>query len=286
MFQYAFGRAVAEAWQVGLHLDVRSGFFGDPYRRSVTLKRLPVVADDRGPELNRWARGAVRRRWPYRLVAPLQNFGTPRGERVYCEKRLFEFDPAVFDLSRPTYFVGYWQNPRYFAACSASLRTELAAKVTLNAYARGLLERIRGSESVAVHVRNYDRADRLLFKKQRTTHLTLPSAYYEQGVEMISNRIQRPTYFIFSDDPDTKISALNGADHVRVDAHLIGDDVNEHWLMSQCRHQLIANSTFSWWAAWLNGYPDKQVIAPRRWFRDGLPAWKILPAEWQVIALE
>lgn len=286
MFQYAFGRAVAEALQIKLWLDVSSGFVGDPYQRSVALTRLPIVADYRVPQLNRWARGAVTRRWPYRLVAPLQNYGTPLGERVYCERGLFEFDPAVFTPARATYFIGYWQNPRYFETYSALLRTELSAKVSLNDYSRSLLERMRGTESVAVHVRKYDRADQMLFKKQRTAHLTLPPAYYEQGVRIIAARIRKPTYFVFSDDPAADVSFLRGADHVRVDARQVGDDVSEQWLMSQCGHQLIANSTFSWWAAWLNENPGKCVIAPYRWFNDGLPAWNVLPSQWQSIFLD
>lgn len=280
MFQYAFGRAMAETGAAELFLDITSGFVRDPYGRNVTLTRLPVVAQYRAPRLNWLARLAASNQVPHRLVAPLQNIGGSRVERIYCEKRLFEYDPSVFEHSAPRFYVGYWQNPRYFERSASLLRRELTATTVLDEYGQALLDRIRGSESVAVHVRKYDRADYLRFKKQRTSHLTLPASYYQQAVGIVKGRIGRPTYLVFSDDPAADISFLGEGEHFRVDSGRIGDDLAEQWLMSQCKHQIIANSTFSWWAAWLNNNPRKFVVAPNRWFSDSLPGWKILPPDW------
>jgi hypothetical protein len=286
MFQYAFGRAVAESASAPLFLDVSSGFAGDPYGRSVSLSRLPIVAGYRTPELNWFARMAAARRAPCRVVAGLQNLGAQRGggERIYRERGLFEFDPAVFAPTAAVVYAGYWQHPRYFESVAASLRSELSASIPLNDYARGILERIRGTESVAVHVRNYERADRERFKKRRTDHLTLPPAYYQQALGIMDGKIAQPLCLVFSDDPAVDLSVFGTRSVLRVEARSIGDDVAEQWLMSQCRHQIVANSTFSWWAAWLNKHPGKCVVAPRHWFGDPLPAWNLLPKDWMVVA--
>ena len=284
MFQYAFGRAVAESASAPLFLDASSGFAGDPYGRSVSLSRLPIVAGYRTPELNWLARIASARRAPCRVVASLQNLGARRGgERIYRERGLFEFDPAVFAPASAVFYVGYWQNPRYFEAVAASLRTELSATPQLNDYARGILERIRGTEAVAIHVRNYEGADRLRFKKRRTDHLTLSPAYYRQALEIMDEKASQPVYLVFSDDPVVDLSFLGARPGLRVEGRLIGDDLVEQWLMSQCRYQIIANSTFSWWAAWLNNHPRKCVVAPRNWFGDPLPAWNLLPRDWMIV---
>lgn len=284
MFQYAFGRAAAEAANATFFLDEMSGFIGDPYGRSVSLNRLPIISGHRSPCFNRLALAAANRQWPYRIVATLQNWGNPLGERFYYERELFNYDPDVFMPSRSTYFIGYWQNPRYFESQAAALRTELAAKVVLNDYARAILKKVRGTESVSVHIRKYDRSDRILFNKERTNHLTLPSAYYEKARRVLEAQVSQPSYFIFSDDPCCDTPFLRDTTYLRVDSCLIGDDLVEHWLMTQCQHHLIANSTFSWWAAWLCGNPHKCVVAPHRWFIDDLPAWQILPPQWQAIS--
>jgi hypothetical protein len=286
MFQYAFGQAVAASWQARLLLDAQSGFVKDPYARSVAITRLPIVADRGVPCLNFLARTAVKNRWPSCFVSLFQNWGIPGGDVVFREKQVFQYEPEVFTTSRPTYFIGYWQNPRYFDTVAHLVREQFAWKATLNDYCRNLLQSIRNTCSVAIHVRKYNTADQKIFNTQRTDHLTLPTVYYQQSIGIIAQNVRHPRYFVFCDDPDEDHLFLPRGEYTPINTRMIGDDLTEHWLMSQCKHQIIANSTFSWWAAWLNENPVKCVVAPRQWFKTALPSWNILPPEWNSISLD
>ena len=106
--------------------------------------------------------------------------------------------------------------------------------------------------------------------------------YYQRAAAWIRARTARPTFYVFSDDPQWCREHLKlGDECVYVDANTGSDSYIDMWLMSGCRHHIIANSTFSWWGAWLNPDPGKLVVAPARWFRDPtLDSRDLLPATW------
>ena len=283
LFQYALGRAVAARRETTLLLDARSGFQADPYGRTAALRSLPIRAswlDEQSGLVGFARRPAVLRMlalWPSLARRTV-------GSTVHREGELFGYDRSVFECALPAYFMGYWQNLQYFAPISDALRSEIAWRGELTAYAQEVMGMMRSSNSVAVHIRDYRAEDLARFAKRKTDHRTLPHTYHRTAMEQLERRWSNLRYFVFSKDP-IDLELFRSRDCVQVDARRIGNDLAEQWLMSQCRHQIIANSTYSWWAAWLNAAAGKTVFAPRRWFESNLSVAGILPAEWHILDL-
>lgn len=188
------------------------------------------------------------------------------------------YDPAFEKLSAPVYLDGYWQSERYFIGRAAALRQELFMPVVepspLNA---DLIQRMESCVSASLHVR---RGDYISLPDAASFHGICSVDYFqdsarwlvEQGVEHI---------FVFSDDPDWVKASIGlpcPATHI---SHNTGTE--SYWdlfLMKHCRHHIIANSSFSWWGAWLDPRPDKIVIAPRVWLAGDPRPNDILPSTW------
>ena len=195
------------------------------------------------------------------------------------------FDPALLDLPDGSRLFGYFQSERYFADMAPQIREELTPRLqAADPPARRLADAMAAIESVAVHVR---RGDYL----KLPSHNVCTATYYVRAVKAVRDRVANPRFFVFSDDIAWCRANLgiDGAEFV--DLHgAAGQPVLDLWLMSRCRHQIIANSTFSWWGAWLNSNPDKMVAAPSRWFREeamNAPALRdTVPASWQRVEVD
>jgi len=165
------------------------------------------------------------------------------------------FEPRVLEaqVARTTVLDGYWQDERYFADVAPRLRQDLEFRGELDARRRELAPRIIGGESVAVHCRRlYGERDALGFD------------YYERAIAAIAAGVTRPAFFLFGDDPRW----LQERWPKGLAATVVGNgggesEVADLRLMSLCRHFIVANSTFSWWGAWLGAAPGKVVVAPR-----------------------
>ena len=201
---------------------------------------------------------------------------------VYREPH-FHFDPAFFKLSDVEILLnGYFQSPRYFESVEELLRERFQPAVPLSATAAGWAAKITASPcSVSLHVRRGD----YLQAPHSAVHDALDRGYYDRAVNLIQRLAgERVEFFLFSDDPDFIAEAF--ADLPR--AHVVRSDPSTSWedmfLMARCRHNIIANSSYSWWGAWLNPTEDKRVIAPARWFTPAkLAACNVLdiyPDDW------
>lgn len=190
------------------------------------------------------------------------------------------FNLAFETWGDDSYLHGYWQSERYFAPIADQLRDELVIQTAPSADNARMAERIQASPSVSLHVR---RGDYL----QIAAHQVCGEAYYQRAiVELAETAGIEPEVFVFSNDPDwardhlplpfkKTVVDLNGAE----------TDYEDLRLMSLCQHNVIANSSFSWWGAWLNANPGKVVAAPSRWF--GVPDLSnpdIWPEGWLKIA--
>ncbi|MGK2878251.1 MAG: alpha-1,2-fucosyltransferase [Solirubrobacterales bacterium] len=175
----------------------------------------------------------------------------------------FQFDPRVAAVSdsRRLYLIGYWQSERYFGDIADELRAEL--QLPLKGELRKIAESIQSTESVSIHVRRGDLISRPKFAK---LHGSLTLDYYNRAAALIADHVSNPRFFIFSDDPEWCRENLKlPGESVTVS----GPAVSEHAdmaLMSVCDHNVIANSTFSWWGAWLGDPDGRTVIAPNDWF--------------------
>jgi hypothetical protein len=189
-------------------------------------------------------------------------------------------NPAVLHATDGTYLHGYFQSESYFADHDPQIRRELRVTTPPDAQNAEWLDRIQNDPlAVSVHLR---RGDYVAVAKAGHTHGTCDAAYYSRAIAYLCDRVITPRAYVFSDDPEWVRAHL----HLDVEMEVVSHNgPNAHFedlrLMSACRHHIIANSTFSWWGAWLDARRDKTVIAPQRWFAtDRLVNPDILPSDW------
>jgi hypothetical protein len=270
MFQYAAGKALAERHGVGLALDL-SGFQNDVLR-SFLLDRLCVPAADlasvRLAGVEKPASHFVRSLWLQRIDRVLSLAGLPKlapSPDQYREPH-FHYDPAFETLGSQTSLFGYFQSERYFASIAESLRGWLSPREPLGEAAAAALARIEASRlPISVHVRRGD----YLNRGTAEFHGIVDEPYYREALARLEAEVGGETeLFVFSDDAAAAEQVLHFVPRSRL-IHVRGDP-QRPWedmaLMARCRHHVIANSSFSWWGAWLNRSTDKIVVAPRAWF--------------------
>lgn len=267
MFQYAAGRALSRRLGVGLLLDTRA--FNSYWIHEYGLHRL-AIAESAATELQlkrwpEWTRGGAR---------ILKHFGAKT--RWYIEQG-FQYDEAWESISDGTIIEGYFQSERYFIDVAELLRAEFKPVAEISKPNAHYEELIQGSESVALHVR---RGDYLTNKTNLKIHGVCSLEYYEESIRYIRERLERPRFFVFSNDMEWAIENLKvGTDAVYISGNEKNpeNDVN---LMSQCRHHIIANSSFSWWGAWLKRSKNSYSIAPKKWFAKEINICDLLPEKW------
>lgn len=179
-------------------------------------------------------------------------------------EKYYHYDPAFLDLGNNTYLNGYWQSNKYFEDCRLMLIKELTPKQSILKVNEEIQNSIVSNPaSVAVHIRRTDYLTNQLYN-------VCSLEYYQKAADKILEYIKSPTFYVFSDDPEYVIKNVKfNSPTVYViqekDTHSSCEDLR---LMSLCSNQIIANSSFSWWGAWLNQNPEKLVIAPSQWFSD------------------
>jgi hypothetical protein len=269
MFQYAAGKALAERHGVPLALDI-SGF-RDYALRPFLLDRLLVpeaIASVRAEPTEKPEINFTRAKWKARIDRMLGKAGLPKlasSPNEYREPH-FHYDPAFEALGPKISLFGYFQSERYFNSIAGNLRDWFSPREPLGDAAAAALKRIEASRlPISVHVRRGD----YLKPGTHEVHGILGETFYRQVFDRLESRIGgEAEIFIFSDDPaaaEQVLSFIPGSrlNHVRGDPERPWEDMA---LMARCRHHVIANSSFSWWGAWLNPSSDKIVVAPRAWF--------------------
>lgn len=279
MFQYAAGRSLSIAHDVQLLLDIRD-FAGYRLHQGFELMRVfdcPVaVAGSQGVrDVLGWQSSRLARRV---LARPALRF---LHHRHLVVEPNFSYWEGIAQVLPPAYLVGYWQSERYFAHVAEIIRSDFTFKQPLSAENQKLAERIGATNAVSLHVR---RGDYLSNPKALATHGICPATYYENAVRYITARVEDANFFIFSDDLDWVRSNLR-IDHpcYFVDNNAGIESYNDMRLMSLCKHHVIANSSFSWWGAWLDSGQEKIVIAPRQWFANKNDVKDLFPCGWVLL---
>lgn len=251
MFQYALGRFLAEKHNTRLKLDV-TGF------QKYKLHKYSLAA--------------------YNINADLATVEEINSMNFCIKEKHFSFDPDVLDLPDNVYLDGYWQSEKYFFDVKNILKKEFTVKFEQTGKNKEIAEVITSTNSVSIHVR---RCDYITNK----TFVVCCLDYYYRCISFIDQNINSPEFFVFSDDPNwvkdnlkinfkTTFISCNNADTNYEDLRL----------MSLCKHNIIANSTFSWWSTWLNNNLSKIVIAPKQWFESCENNIKdLLPNEWIIL---
>jgi len=276
LFIYAAARRMALANHAELVLDDVSGFVRDHvYQRQYQLEHFNIpcrkaTAAERLEPFSRLRR-ALKRKWNQRL---------PFEQRTYLMQEGIDYDPRLlqFKPQGTVYLIGYWQSEDYFKDVAATLRQDLQIKPPTDSANLALAERIRNCTGVALHVRFFD-------ELHAAGIYNAPGDYYTHAIEAMERLVPAAHYFLFSDQPDAARAIIPLPDaRVTLVAHNQGDTqaYADLWLMTLCRHFIIANSTFSWWGAWLAASTEKIVIAPGFEQRTG-NGWGfagLLPARW------
>lgn len=268
LFQYAAGRALSHRLGTDLAVDLR--WFSTNPARHYRLDRLAIPSPPRQVNRHPHRSSGVSRRLYERLrtIALLER-------QLVTEDRVAEHPTAWDELKDGTQLVGYWQNERYFANYAVLLRRELQVRGEPSARSAELLARFAAKTTVAVHVRRGDYANN---PAALSTHGLCSLEYYESAMELLDARLGQPDFVVFTDDPDW---AMGNLPTTRVTVlSPDADEVQDLRLMSRCHSHIIANSSFSWWGAWLAETADQVVIAPRPWFDTALPDAGIVPTRW------
>lgn len=257
MFQYAAGRALALRHGVDLVLDTR--LFDGTTQFDLGLDVFNVMHVP-----------ASKTRLPPDRRASRLGYLLWRGLKlkpVLFRENGLGFNPGFERLGRDVYLSGYWQSERYFRDYEDRIREDFRIVRPPDAANRRMLEEIARVSAVSVHIR---RGDYVSNARTNATHGTCSLDYFRKGLSLIAEQKGiDPVVFAFSDDPQWVRENLNVPFELRLADHNdAAHGYEDLRLMSACRHHVIANSSFSWWGAWLNPSPDKLVVAPKRWFAD------------------
>jgi hypothetical protein len=265
MFQYALGRTLSFELNTRLKFEV-SSFEKDFYKRVYQLKYFNLETESiEVDELERLLNG------PKDILskAICGLFHLKPYSLIY--EKGFDYNTNISQVSCNVYLIGYWQSERYFIKYKDLIKKDFVFKNKLSGLNMELAKEIENTNSVCVHFRRLHGISRTgeIDKKGINFHGASSMEYYKRAISIINEKIEEPHYFVFSDD--FKFAEENLKLNYPTTFVTNNDDehcYNDLRLMSLCKHQIIANSSFSWWGAWLNDNLDKIVIAPKVFFAE------------------
>jgi hypothetical protein len=276
LFCYAAARRLAFVNNIDLVIDDETGFVRDQqYKRKYALNHFSIPIRkatllERLEPFERYRRGLKK------IISRHRSYN----HRSYIEQEGNDFDSRLLAVKPrgSLYLDGYWQSEQYFKDIESTIREDLIFIPPNDDLNIVLAEQIKSKLAVAVHVRFFD-----------TPHekgiINASTDYYERAILKMDSFVPNAHYFVFSDQPDAARALIPLSENrVTLVSHNHGDDnaYADLWLMTQCQHFIIANSTFSWWGAWLASNADKQIIAPG-FMREGVMSWGfkgLLPDAW------
>ena len=281
LFQYAIARALSERYQVNFALD-RSWFAISqdgvtPRQFQLELLNIPGISYSNSPFPKK----------PSRLQRFLQNI-VSSGPIIHYQKNAFDFDPTLFNLrnikNRDLYLSGYWQGFPYIETIRPILQKDFELRASTSPHYQPYLKQIAESESVMLHIRRGDYIDS---PSAAQFHGVLPLDYYLNAISAIQSTMADTHFYVFSDDlPWAKAALPKNLKMTFVENSMQADaTVQELQLMRACKHHIIANSSLSWWGAWLKNNIDGLIFAPNRWIRDDKQdLTNLLPPQWQQLS--
>ena len=277
MFQYAAARRLAEKHSTVLKLDLTE--FESDRLRKYSLHCFLI-------------RDCLLSKWEVENMVFPQNYSNKLSKKLnlvfnlgisesikFINERQFHFDAEILDAPNDVCLYGYWQSEKYFFDIADILRREFVVKYPQDSLNQKFLSYIENTESVSIHVRRTDYIKDVATSK---IHATCDLAYYERSIRYIHDRVSNPHFFIFSDESQwVKKNLKLDFPSTIIDCNNASFDYEDLRLMSKCKHNIIANSSFSWWGSWLNSNLNKIVIAPRKWFNDPTKnTTDLLPDRW------
>lgn len=282
LFQYALGRTLSIKNNGPLNFD--TGDFNNNIRIyslnnfniSGTIMNDGEIKDIGLPDMiNKSIFGKIKRKI-FRTVEYFQ----PLHKRKFIIEPHFNFCPDILKIKNSCYLSGVWQSEKYFNNIENIIRKEFTLKNIPTKETEEWIKKIEACDSISLHIR---RGDYINNQKTNQFHGTCGLNYYEKAIKIISEKIKNPIFFIFSDDIEWAKDNLKINFPIYFVSDKIIPDYEELIIMSKCKHNIIANSSFSWWGAWLNAFQDKIVIAPKKWFNVPVDTSDLIPDSWTKI---
>jgi len=261
MFQYAAGRRAAYVNNTSLKLDIAGyenqvGITPRKYMLHIfnIEENFASINEINKSKQNTFIQKILKKIYPVFI------------NKLYIREKGHNFDPDILNVNDNAYLDGYWASEKYFEDIEDIIHKEFTFKNKPDEINKAVIDKMTHCDSVSIHIR---RGDYVNDKKTNQYHGICNLNHYYQSVEYITNKIKSPHFFIFSDDINWAKQNLHlKFPYVFVDHNIGKKDYEDMRLMSECKHNIIANSSFSWWGAWLNQNPNKIVIAPKKWFND------------------
>ncbi len=278
MFQYAFGRANTKCLGALLALELSDKTL--QIHNGFELGRIFNIHAKMATQADLQAVLGVQR---YSIIRNsikglgLRNILLSR----YVEEPHFHFAPQMLDIADNRYVYGYWQSEKYFREIVTTIRSDFSFKQPLANQNTEIAEKISHINSVSLHVRRNDYAKN---PKINATHGLCSLEYYRESIRYVVERVKQPQFFVFSDDIAWVKNNLKIDFPCQFVDHNQGtESYNDMRLMSMCKHHIIANSSFSWWGAWLNPNMQKIVVAPKKWFAHEADTRDLIPEKWVLL---
>jgi len=278
LFQYAAARRLSIHHNTPLKLDI--GFFKNDLLRSYDLSHFCIQGEFASTEeiaALKWApRNSLTK---FSLVyRPIHAIERNFRRSIFYERKLRPYDPNILNTPPNVYLDGYWQSEKYFSDVEGIIGHEFTFRDVLDDRNRKVAEEISNTQSVSVHIRRGD----LVSDPKNRIFASCSQDYYYRCAAMIAERVANPHFYIFSDDSNWVKANLHLDDATTFVTHNDAAKAHEDLrLMSLCKHHIIANSSFSWWGAWLGTNPNKVVFAPNRWFNDpSFDTRDLIPSTW------
>ncbi len=263
MFQYAAARRLAEVTKQPLKMDLDFLLNGQK-KEEVTQRSYSLSIFNIHEEFA--TEHEVRQFFNFQNKVLHKVLGA-NWNNCYVKERFFHFDSRLLYLRGSRYLDGHWMSEKYFKDIASILRKEFSFRINPTVATNEILKKISKSNSVCLHVR---RGDYLSSPSAKKIYNTLGLDYYVVAIQNIITRIPNPSFFVFSDDIDwceKELYFLQGATFVEKELEGTGAIAQDYfYLMTFCKHFIISNSTYGWWAAWLGQNKHKVIIAPKKWF--------------------
>ncbi len=286
MFQYAMGLAISERNKSDLLLDTsdlkstkkeetRREFLLLNFNVSIRIatgedfSRIKIPSTENSDLLSKIMRKI------FRITESFK----PLDQRKFIVEPYFEFCPEILNIEDNCYLSGVWQSAKYFKSIESMVRESFTLKNSPSMKTKDWVEKVSVCNSVSIHIR---RGDYVHSQKTNRLHGVCSLDYYNQAVDFICNKVDNPIFFIFSDDIDwvKKNLKINSPLFYISDKNI--PDYEELIIMSNCKNNITANSSFSWWGAWLNRNASKIIIVPKQWFNESshISTRDLIPKEW------
>jgi hypothetical protein len=272
LFQYAAGLSLAEKHQTQLKINV--DFKQADTSRTLGLSHFNIFLESATPE-------EIKHYSPTSILFKKILSYLPLALQKFYKERQFSYQPDFEKLGPNVYLKGYWQSERYFSTIATQVKDVFTLQPHFYSNILPLIEEIKQTESVSIHVRKGD----YLLHPYSDYYATLESAYYNNALAALQDNLPQLKLYVFTDDPKwVKENLALPIPYTLISGVQTRSMYEDFQAMLSCKYHIIANSSFSWWTAWLSAREGKKVVAPKEWFKNGpSDTADLIPKSWLIV---